>query len=390
MLLYSPPPGLGDASAAGILAEVTRRQRVRQLTNEIMAACTTAGAPFYWLRVQGFDQLAAALDAGASGDPSALAVSLDETYSQVLEAVLSSLDRQLVMPSSSGRADPEPLSSSSGGGGGSGTAGGAPGPQQQNQQQQGPGLPPGGLAPGHAPPEEWAAAMRVLQGACVLHGKTRAVLGTAQYLQLLVNRACSCPPAAPPALDALLAITAASPEAQALLAGNGGIDAVVALARGRTARPGTARGGGGAAVVGGPPVPRGVRLRCLGFLHVFVGHVLARGVRAGVVHPNTQRSSQQLLQSELGQAAAELLCRSADGALAKGAAAAAGPAAPPRQSAAEGDGGGSGGGGAAGQESGGGAAGQESGGGVGGSALDAVAEAALAAMEGSGRVRPGG
>lgn len=85
------------------------------------------------------------------------------------------------MPSSSGQADAEPHAAA---GGSSGTPGRASGEHQQSQQQPGPGLQPGGLAPGHAPPEEWAAAMFVLQGACVLHAKTRTVLGTAQYLQV--------------------------------------------------------------------------------------------------------------------------------------------------------------------------------------------------------------
>jgi hypothetical protein len=249
--------------------------------------------------------------------------------SPVLEVVLSSLDRQLVVT-------PPPDPSAGG-------SGGADAPGQQGQKQQPPppppapaaaaGLPPGGLAPAQAPPEEWAAAMRVLQGACVLHPKTRSVLATAQYLQvrqggrrgwrraggahasvaggrragppllpsprpapllrhrqLLVTRACACPPAAPPALDALLAISASSPEAQALFVGNGGLDRVVALACGRAGAPPPPRGGGGgtpgpagsgSSGGGDVEVARDVRLRCLGFVHVFCLHVLAKAVRAG-------------------------------------------------------------------------------------------------------------
>lgn len=107
----------------------SRRQRVRQLTHKIIAACTAgaarwgalcrliqhgctaprqkqapatqhklhasnciqhrshatacaASSPFYWLRIQGFQQLAAALEAGVACDPAALGASLDQTYSQ--------------------------------------------------------------------------------------------------------------------------------------------------------------------------------------------------------------------------------------------------------------------------------------------------------------------
>jgi hypothetical protein len=82
---------------------------------------------------------------------------------------------------------------------------------------------------------------------------------------------------------------ASSPEGQALFVGNGGLDRVAALAAGRAATPGSgARGGGalgaaGSGGGGGAPmaVGRGVRLRCLGFIHLFYVHVLARAVRAG-------------------------------------------------------------------------------------------------------------
>jgi hypothetical protein len=115
------------------------------------------------------------------------------------------------------------------------------------------------------------------------------------------GRACaprSCPPAAPPALDALLAVTAGSAEAQALFVGNGGLDAVARLALGQAAEPGARRagaagggGGGGAGGGGGGSggggaaavavVARDVRLRCLGFIHIFMGHILSRGVKSG-------------------------------------------------------------------------------------------------------------
>ena len=351
---------------------------MRQLTHEILAACAAAAAPFSWLRVQGFDRLTAALAAGAAGDAAALARSLDQTYSQVLDAALSALDRQLAH-----HAPPPPPAPSAGtkqqqqqepAGAAAGTAAAAAASASTSRQ-----LPPGGLAPDRAPPEEWAAALRALQGACVLHRGTRSVLGSAQYLQLLANRACSCPPAAPPALDALLAVAAPSPEAQALLAGGGGLAAIARLARGRLAQPGargSAGGGGGAGggassaaaaaaaagsgAAAAAGLTRDVVLRVLGFLHVFVGHVLPRSVRAGVAHPNTLRSSQQLLASELGQGAAEALCRPADDSVLLPAAAAA--------AAAAADVGGSGGGGSG-----------------GGWRVDAVAEAALAAMASAGR-----
>jgi hypothetical protein len=361
-----------------------------------------ASSPFFWLRVQGFDRLVAAFDAGVASDHAALAASLDQTYSQVLEVVLSSLERQLVaspveqrrreleqrrreleqqeqqqeqqQQQVSGSVAPDLASST-----GTVRSGSQQHlqlllqqqqhqsqQQQQQQSQQQQQLPPGGLAPSQAPPEEWAAAMRALQGAAVLHAKTRAVLASAQYLQLLVNRACSCPPAAPPALDALLAVAASSGEAQALLVGNGGLDAVARLARGRVAQQGVRGGGGGGgggsggdgggSGFGPVAVPREVQLRCLGFIHVFVGYILTKSVRAGQVHPNTHRSSQQLLHSELGQTAAELLCRHSDETLAAGRSA-------------------DGGGGAA-----------EGGGASVGRQLDAVAAAALAAMVKSNRV----
>ncbi|KAI8473322.1 MAG: hypothetical protein J3K34DRAFT_518992 [Monoraphidium minutum] len=358
LLLYTPSESLGNATT-GVVADVTRRQRVRQLTHEILQACTSAGSPFSWLRIQGFERLAAAVEAGVAADCSALGSSLDETYSQVLEVVLSSLDRQLVIP-------PDQLCAPGGADGGAPGAAGAGAARARLQQQlahhqrelsaAAPQI-AGGLAPAHAGPGEWAAAARALAGVVILHAKTRAVLATAQYLQLLASRACSCPPCAPPMLDALLAVTAGSAEAQALFAGTGGLDAAARLARGAAEAPGARRPGGGGGGGGGGPVaavPRDVRLRCLGFLHVFMGHVLSRSVRAGQVHPNTQRSAQQLLHTELGQAAADTLLKTpADATLAAAS-----------QAAAPGSGGGGSGGLAA---------------------VAAVAEAALAAVVAAGR-----
>jgi len=402
-----------------------------------------ASSPFYWLRIEGFDRLVAAIETGVCGDHAALAASLDQTYSQgelcerlhnavaqwtrptpvpplahtpnpnlpknprrpiaVLEVVLSAFDRQLVLAptdQAAGTPQRQPLD---------GTVRSGSQQQQQQQQQQ---LPPGGLAPNQAPPAEWAAAARVLHGVCVLHAKTRAVLASAQYLQLLVNRACACPPAAPPGLDALLAVVASSGEAQALFVGNGGLQAVAHLARGRAAQPGVRAGGGGRPGVGAAAVSREVQLRCLGFIHVFMVHILSKAVRSGLVHANTQWSSQQLLHAEFGQAAAEMLCRPppdesvltptaataatshtpAPSAAARRAAAGSGAAAAggtADEAASNGSGSGGSSGGGADRESAGGGGGS---GGVKpsvGSRLDALSEAALAAMARSSRVSLG-
>jgi hypothetical protein len=100
----------------------------------------------------------------------------------VLEVILSSLDRQLVIPPDQLRAPPAPPA-------GTGTVRSRL--QQHVARHQralsaaaAPPLLPGGLSPGHAGPEEWAAAAAALAGVCILHGKTRAVLATAQYLQV--------------------------------------------------------------------------------------------------------------------------------------------------------------------------------------------------------------
>lgn len=61
--------------------------------------------------------------------------------------------------------------------------------------------------------------------------------------------------------------------------GNGGLDAVVRLAKGLAATPGAR--GASAAAGGVAAVSRDVQLSCLGFIHVFLVHILSKAVRTG-------------------------------------------------------------------------------------------------------------
>ena len=81
-----------------------------------------------------------------------------------------------------------------------------------------PGSAPGAAAPGAPDEDEAAAAALLLRGVCLLDARTRAAAAQLGGVELLLSRAAEAPPAGalrPAALDALAALLADAPAAQA-------------------------------------------------------------------------------------------------------------------------------------------------------------------------------
>ncbi|KAF6256366.1 hypothetical protein COO60DRAFT_1640786 [Scenedesmus sp. NREL 46B-D3] len=136
-----------------------------------------ASQPFSWLRACGLRCVAAALSAGLQ-DGRALAAVLEASYSQAAAG------------SSSGSSSSSWLSNA-----------------EQCALLECVGRYPAGHAPAAASSDELREAYRVLQALVLLHGKSRSLLTSAQYLQLVTARACE-----------------GNEEAQAMFVTTGGLD----------------------------------------------------------------------------------------------------------------------------------------------------------------------
>uniref|UniRef100_A0A383WAD7 Uncharacterized protein n=1 Tax=Tetradesmus obliquus TaxID=3088 RepID=A0A383WAD7_TETOB len=336
--LYRLSEQQAQAAAAVGVDDIERRQHVHQLTHKILQGCRQASLPFSWLRACGLRAVAEALSTGLQ-DGAALAAVLEATYSQVLEVILSTLDRDLMPPTPPAPTLP-PLPTTAAGAaaaGGSSSSSSALSSSEQSALLEAVGRYPAGHAPAAACSEELCEAYRVLQALVLLHAKSRSLLTSAQYLQLLTARACEVPACLPHALHTLLALLQGNEEAQAMFVSTGGCDMLLARTLQHTQQMAAV---GEAAGSGAPP---DLLLQLLLFLQTLLGWGIGESVRRGA-HPSTQRAAVQLMLRHLGPEAAKLLTQGLAQLVA--AAGAAGPAGhvTAEAAAAAGGGGGEGGG----------------------------------------------
>ncbi|WIA34442.1 hypothetical protein OEZ86_012776 [Tetradesmus obliquus] len=254
--LYRLSEQQAHAAAAVGVDDIERRQHVHQLTHKILQGCRQASLPFSWLRACGLRAVAEALSAGLQDGP-ALAAVLEATYSQVLEVILSTLDRDLMPPTPPAPTLP-PLPTTAAGAaaaGGSSSSSSALSSSEQSALLEAVGRYPAGHAPAAACSEELCEAYRVLQG---------------------------------------------NEEAQAMFVSTGGCDMLLARTLQHTQQMAAV---GEAAGSGAPP---DLLLQLLLFLQTLLGWGIGESVRRGA-HPSTQRAAVQLMLRHLGPEAAKLL-----------------------------------------------------------------------------------
>lgn len=177
-----------------IAQDILSSQLRQELITTIRDACTNAAAPFCWLRVAGYRSLSKAL-AAASVDAHQLHLqpALDQTYSQILEAVISTLDRSLLLQPESAVQLSDPQSDAF-----------------------------MGCSMAHATEEETVSALIAMQGVSLTHRPTRTALGSWQYMQLIMQRAQQSRTVLPHATHALAAILYGNTSAQEEFVAGGG------------------------------------------------------------------------------------------------------------------------------------------------------------------------